>query len=95
MYTEMALTARRFALTLAVAGIAGLGSIAVAPAASAAPAVEQDGPNSVVHNNGGNGPDAFLILEHGSKPVFFCDVQHVKKQHNNCTKPVTTSSPRF
>ena len=36
MYTEMALTARRFALTLAVAGIAAMGSVALAPAASAA-----------------------------------------------------------
>ena len=41
MYTEMALTARRFALTLAVAGIAAMGSVAIAPAASAA----QNGPD--------------------------------------------------
>ncbi|MDP9389943.1 MAG: hypothetical protein M3P89_00785 [Actinomycetota bacterium] len=91
MYTEMALTARRFALTLAVAGIAGLGSIAVAPAASAAD-VEQDGPSSVAHTNGGNGPDAFIVLEHGVKPVFFCEPAKPKKQHENCTKPVTGNS---
>jgi hypothetical protein len=35
MNTEMALTARRFALTFAAAGIAVLGSVVAAPAASA------------------------------------------------------------
>ena len=94
MYTEMALTARRFALTLAVAGIAGLGSVVVAPAASAAPPVAQDGPHSIVNGNG-NGPDAFIVLEHGVKPVFMCDVKHGKKQHNNCTVPVTKTETRF
>ncbi len=88
MYTEMALTARRFALTLAVAGIAGLGSIAVAPAASAAQA-DQDGPRTVVHTNGGNGPDAFVVSGQGVRPVFFCDPQKPMKQHNTCTVPVT------
>jgi hypothetical protein len=87
MYTEMALTARRFALTLAVAGIAGLGSIAVAPAASATPA---SGPGyTVVHTDGGNGPDAFIVLDHGVRPVFFCDSEKPMKQHNKCTVPVT------
>src|SRR5687768_18025014 len=47
MYTEMALTARRFALTLAVAGVAAMGSVALAPAASAA----QDGPVTIVEND--------------------------------------------
>ena len=87
MYTEMALTARRFALTLAVAGIAGLGSIAVAPAASAAPAAESG--YSVVHGDGGHGPDAFIVLDHGVRPVFFCDSDKPMKQHNKCTVPVT------
>lgn len=82
MYTEMALTARRFALTLAVAGMAAIGSVAVAPAASAA----QDGPASVVHSNGSNGPDAFILLEHGVKPVFFCDPANEHKQQPICTK---------
>ena len=59
MYTEMALTARRFALTLAVAGIAAMGSVALAPAASAAP-VEQDGPGTIIETTNGNGPDQFL-----------------------------------
>ena len=79
MYTEMALTARRFALTLAVAGIAALGSVAVAPAASAA----QDVPNSVETSHG-NGPDAFLQLEHRRMPVFFCDAEKPKQHAKDC-----------
>jgi len=70
-------TARRFALTLTVAGIAALGGIAVAPAASAAQ-------SDVVINDGNNGPDAFVILEHGKMPVFECDDLNVIKRHNNC-----------
>ena len=87
MHAEMALTARRFALTLAVAGIAGLGSIAVAPAASAS-----DSGYTVVHGNGGDGPDAFIVLEHGVRPVFFCEPENPKKRHNICTVPVTNPS---
>ena len=83
MYTEMALIARRFALTLAVTGIATMGSVALATTASAAP-VAQDGPSSVVEKSGSNGPDEFLILEHGKKPIFFCEDDQPNKQHNNC-----------
>jgi hypothetical protein len=83
MYTEMALTARRFALTLAVAGIAAMGSVALAPAASAAP-VAQDGPGAVIEKTNGNGPDQFLILEHGRKPIFICDPEEPKKHANKC-----------
>ena len=83
MYTEMALTARRFALTLAVAGIAAMGSVALAPAASAAP-VEQDGPGMVIEKTNGNGPDQFLILEHGRKPIFICDAEDPKKHAKKC-----------
>ena len=77
MYTEMALTARKFALTLAVTGIATVGTIALAPSASAAPVV-QDGPGSVIEKLNGNGPDQFLIGEHGKKPVFICGDDKVK-----------------
>ena len=72
-------TARRFALTLTVAGAAALGSIAIAPAASAAQ-------SDVVINDGDNGPDAFVILEHGKMPVFECDPVNMNKQHNNCLR---------
>jgi hypothetical protein len=66
-------TARRFALTLTVAGAAALGSIAIAPAASAAPA--EDGYSYLVEG-AGNGPDAFILTATGRVPVFFCeDVQ--------------------
>jgi hypothetical protein len=87
MNSTIAGTARRFALTLTVAGIAALGSVAVAPAASAAPS------DSVVIRNGDNGPDAFVILEHGKIPVFECDADKPKKQHNNCLD--TTGPTRF
>jgi hypothetical protein len=64
---------RRFALTLTVAGAAALGSIAIAPAASAAPA--QEGANYLIEG-AGNGPDAFIVTATGRVPVFFCeDVQ--------------------
>lgn len=86
MYTEMALTARKFALTLAVAGVAAIGSIAIAPAASAAPVapVAQNGPDSVSERSGGKGPDAFLEREHGRQAIFFCEVEKPNKQHNKC-----------
>ena len=63
-------TARRFALTLTVAGAAALGTVAIAPAASAAPA--QDGGNYLIQGNG-NGPDQFIVTATGRIPVFFCD----------------------
>ena len=72
-------TARRFALTLTVAGAAALGSVAIAPAASAAQ-------SDIVINDGNNGPDAFVILEHGKMPVFECDPVNMNKQHNNCLR---------
>ena len=76
-------TARRFALTRTVAGAAALGSVAIAPAASAAS-------SDVVINDGNNGPDAFVSLEHGKMPVFECDLTKPNKQHNNC---IDTSGP--
>jgi hypothetical protein len=91
MFTEMALTARRFALTVAVAGVATLGSVALAPTASAAPApaatvapVVQDGPGTVVDKTTGNGPDQFLVREHGRRPIFHCDPAEPKKHANKC-----------
>ena len=70
-------TARRFALTLTVAGAAALSGVAIAPAAFAAQ-------SDVVINNGGNGPDAFVMLDHGRMPVFLCDPANPEKHHNNC-----------
>jgi len=92
MYTEMALTARRFALTLAVAGIAAMGSVALAPAASAAP-VEQDGPGTIIETTHGNGPEQFLLGEHGRTAIFFCDFEKPEKHENKCID--MTGSSRF
>ena len=92
MYTEMALTARRFALTLAVAGIAGLGSVAVAPAALAT--ATTDAGYTLVHTDRGNGPDAFLVRNHSVRPVFFCESEQPMKQHKNCTV-VDKNASRF
>ena len=93
MNTEMALTARRFALTFAAAGIAVLGSVAVAPSASAAPV--QDGPSYVIDGPGnGNGPDAFIVDESGREPVFFCDDDEPNKRHNSCVA-VVSNGPRY
>jgi hypothetical protein len=62
---------RRVGATVAIAGIAALGSVAVAPAASAATQVV-DGENYVIEGNG-NGPDAFVVTATGRIPVFFCE----------------------
>ena len=93
MKIEMALTARRTALTLAVAG-ALLGF--AAPAASAGTHV-QDGPSYVIDGVGnGNGPAAFIVNEDGTRePVFFCDADKPKKRHNICMDPVVPNGPRF
>jgi hypothetical protein len=72
MNSTIARPARRLALTLAGAAIAAMGSVALAPAASAAPS--QDGPSYIIDGNGVAGPDAFVVKEHGRLPVFFCDV---------------------
>lgn len=83
-------SARRFALTLAVAGVAALGSVAVAPAAFAA-----DGGNYVVDGTGnGNGPDQFIVTDHGRIPIFFCDDSNPNKQQNNCVS-VDPNGARF
>jgi hypothetical protein len=86
---------RRIGATLAIAGIAALGSVALAPAASAeAPA--QDGPISVIEGNGKGGPDKFIVLEDGRRiPVFYCDEDKPNKRHNNCEAPVVVDGPRF
>lgn len=86
---------RRIGATLAIAGFAALGSVALAPAASAAPAAE-DGPISVIEGNGKGGPDKFIVLEDGTRiPVFYCDEDKPNKRHNNCEFPVVVDGPRF
>ena len=99
MKIEMALTARRTALTLALAG-AVLGF--AAPAASAAPAsatTVQNGPSYIVEGPGarnGNGPHAFIVNGDGSRePVFFCDADKPNKRHNNCVIEPVPGGDRF
>lgn len=83
----------RIATTVAAAGIVLFGSVALAPAASAAPA--QDGPSYVIDGPAnGKGPDAFIVTDHGRVPVFFCDADskaHAKK----CAPIGDDSSGRF
>ncbi len=69
MTSTIAVTARRFVLTLTVAGIAVIGG--VAPAASAAQ------PEDV-------GPALIMDLEHGKLPVFECNPDKPNQRHNNC-----------
>ena len=71
MTSTIAVTARRFTLTLTVAGIAALGGIAVAPAASAAQPEDK-------------GPALIMDLEHGKLPVFECNPDKPNQRHNNC-----------
>ena len=88
-------TARRFGATLAIAGIAALGSVAVAPAASAAQtAAIEDGPATLIDNPDGHGPDAFIAFEHGRVAVFFCDEDKSNQRHNNC-EPAPAADARF
>ena len=84
-------TARRFALTLAVAGIAAFGSVAIAPAAFAADGT--DGPAYIIDGPGnGHGPDKFIVTDTGRIPVFFCDADKPEQRHNNCLSVSPTGS---
>ena len=93
MKIEMALTARRTALTLAIAG-AVLGF--AAPAASAAP-MALDGPTYIIDGPGnGHGPAAFMVsVDNGREAVFFCDADKPNKRHNVCIDRVVPNGPRF
>jgi hypothetical protein len=94
MNATIARPARRLAVTLAAAGIAALGSVAIAPAASAAPA--QDGHSSIVDGPGkGNGPDAFIVTDHGRTPIFFCDADRPTKHENKCAPGIEDGGTRF
>jgi hypothetical protein len=79
-------TVRRFALTLGVAGIAALGSVAVAPAAFAAPSTSA---SVVADPADNNGPDMFLSRwhengeQHGKLPVFLCEDKADKADKND------------
>jgi hypothetical protein len=83
----------RIATTLVTAGIAVLGGVALAPAASATTAA--DGASYVINVDraNGNGPDAFIVTENGRIPVFFCDDSG--RHENKCSPLGDEASGRF
>ena len=86
-------TIRRATLTVAMAGAATFGAVALAPAASAAqPAV--DGSYYIIDGPNENGPEAFLVTDHGRTPVFFCDPAKPNKRHNVCQPDPTSGDSR-
>ena len=91
-------TLRRTAATIALAGAATFGAVALAPAASAAQPATQpavDGSSYTVEGNGNGGPEAFLVTPHGRKAVFFCDDDNPKQRHNVCQADPETAPDRF
>ena len=93
MTRSIARPARRFALTLAATGIAAMGSVALAPAASAAPV--QNGPSYVIDGPGHGGPDAFVVKDKGRLAVFFCDADKPHQHAKKCITPVEEGGTRF
>jgi hypothetical protein len=84
----------RIATTLVTLGIAAVGSVALAPAASAAPVA--DGPRYVINvdRGNGNGPDAFIVTDNGRIPVFFCDADS-NAHATKCSPVGDETSGRF
>jgi hypothetical protein len=87
-------TLRRTAVTVALAGAAAFGAVALAPAASAAqPAV--DGSSYTLPGIGGNGADGFLVTERGRQAVFYCKDEKNNKRHNICQADPGAAPDRF
>ena len=92
---------RRAAATIAMAGAATFGAVALAPAASAAqpvapvtpPAV--DGSSYTVEHRSNGGPDSFLVTPHGRKAVFFCDAGKPNQRHGVCQADPESAPDRF
>ena len=88
---------RRTATTVALAGAAVFGTVALAPAASAAqsapPAV--DGASYTVPGKSNGGPSWFLVTDHGRKPIFFCEDDKPNKRQNNCQADPVAAPDRF
>ena len=68
----MRTTIRRLGLTVAIAGIAAFGGVAVAPAASAAP---------------DNGKFVYDLDGNRLKAPVMCDLDNLNKQHTICVMP--------
>jgi hypothetical protein len=93
---SIARPARRIAMTVAAAGIAALGSVALAPAASAETvpagvATIIDAPG----NANGNGPDFFIVIGNRHMPVFFCDLDKPEQRADICVPTGEGESGRF
>jgi hypothetical protein len=80
---------RRATLTVAMAGAATFGAVALAPAASAAQP-SYDGPSYIVDGPSEKGPVAFLVTDQGRSPIFYCEADKPKKRHNVCQEDPTT-----
>lgn len=96
--TRSTSTLRRTAATVALAGAAVFGTVALAPAASAAQPVAEpavDGGSYTVPGNGKGGPAFFLVTDHGRKPIFFCEADKPNKRQNNCQADPEAASDRF
>ena len=88
-------TLRRLTATIAMAGAATFGAVALAPAASAAQP-DTDGSYYVIDGPNENGPAAFLVTDSGRSPVFYCDADKPRKRHNICqADPEAPGADRF
>ena len=76
-------TLRRATATIALAGAATFGGVALAPAASAAQ-LSYDGSSYVIDGRNGNGPAAFLVIDQGRKPIFYCPNEKSNRVHKVC-----------
>ena len=63
---------RTLGIATAVAGVAVVGLSSAAPSSSVASA---------------DGPDAFMELDHGVAPIFFCDPDKPMQHHNTDAHP--------
>ena len=78
--TRFTSTFRSAVLAVATAAAAAVGAVALAPAASAA----EPAPAASAAPADGNGRDAFLGTDRGSRPVFYCTDEKNNKRHNIC-----------
>lgn len=80
---------RRATLTVAMAGAATFGAVALAPAASAAQD-SVDGSAYIIEGPSDNGPVAFLVTDRGREAIFFCDPAKPMQRQNNCQADPTS-----
>ena len=96
--TRSTSTLRRTATTVALAGAAILGTVALAPAASAAQSATPtavDGGSYTIPGTGNGGPSYFLVTDQGRKPIFFCDADKPNERQNNCQADPEAAPDRF